>query len=471
MNIAFFYPLVWLGGLAIAVPVWLHLRRRFEKNVVRFSALRFLEDQPVPRQSPLRLRDVLLLALRVLAVLLLVTAFTWPYNPDFLTERPTESRVYLLDNTLSHQANGGFARSRRRLIEEMEKASPETQIAVIELTARPRVISYFGDNRQTAAQKVRALEASFQRGSYTAAFRQADTLLADALGERKCVLVYSDNQENQWTEILKAPPFLRDVEVVLSTTREATAANVAVARPRVQRTFTGNKSVVDFAVELYNQGQVETATVTLRANGREIMRRPVRLADQPAWTMFTAQWEADPRDYLSGEVSITGKPDALAGDNRVFFSLAPMREGRVALLADSPFLRAALSPEVMRGYWAIRLLEPNQAAKELRAGEAADVLCVESEYLRSSDVRSLVLHYLNPSPLESNLTYLKSTEDIQPQLVRSSSDKTKPGAISAGVELTRSQILRQHIWWVMLLAGLALLLSESTWLAARKERS
>jgi hypothetical protein len=353
----------------------------------------------------------------------------------------------------------------------MEKASPETQIAVIELTSRPRVISYFGDNRQTAAQKVRALEASFQRGSYTAAFRQADTLLADALGERKCVLVYSDNQENQWTEILKAPPFLRDVEVVLSTTREATAANVAVARPRVQRTFTGNKSVVDFAVELYNQGQVETATVTLRANGREIMRRPVRLADQPAWTMFTAQWEADPRDYLSGEVSITGKPDALAGDNRVFFSLAPMREGRVALLADSPFLRAALSPEVMRGYLATRLLEPNQAAKELRAGEAADVLCVESEYLRSSDVRSLVLHYLNPSPLESNLTYLKSTEDIQPQLVRSSSDKTKPGAISAGVELTRSQILRQHIWWVMLLAGLALLLSESTWLAARKERS
>ena len=44
MNIAFFYPLVWLGGLAIAVPVWLHLRRRFERNVVRFSALRFLED-------------------------------------------------------------------------------------------------------------------------------------------------------------------------------------------------------------------------------------------------------------------------------------------------------------------------------------------------------------------------------------------------------------------------------------------
>jgi hypothetical protein len=94
-------------------------------------------------------------------------------------------------------------------------------------------------------------------------------------------------------------------------------------------------------------------------------------------------------------------------------------------------------------------------------------------YMLTYDTNALgpMVLSVNPSPLESDLTYLKSTEDIQPQLVRSSSDRTKPGAISAGVELTRSQILRQHIWWVMLLAGLALLLSESTWLAARKERS
>lgn len=677
MSIAFFNPLFWLGAVAVAVPLWLHLRRRFERNVVRFSALRFLEDQPVARRSPLRLRDLLLLALRMLAVLLLVGAFAWPYNPDLLVEKPAESRVYLLDNTLSRQAGGGWARSRSRLVEEMEKAGPETQIAVIELTARPRVISSFGDDRGSAVQKVRALEASFERGSYAAALRQVDSLMADAVGDRKRVFIYGDNQENQWAEIIGAPPFLRDVEVVLSATDQAAAANVSVAKPRVRRTFTGNKSVVDLAVEVYGQGEVETATVTVRANGREIISRAVELAGQAAPMTFTAQWEAEPGDYLIGEVSISSTRDALAGDNRVFFALAPMREGRVALLADSPFLRTALSPEVMRGYWSMQLLDPADAGKELQGGELADVLCIESKYLRSSDVRNLVLHYLdsgggvllvvnhvspviraflsqlgfetqpaaavpasastfryiftdhpvfrpfrspdfgsltdinvfryhrlesrqaiplifsesgeglfyqatntkgrlfvcafgfdradtnwplhptfipfldqcfqsargdadaatsfepgdmfaqdvdagksvrefvlrdgerevrrgevidgrvefvvpgkpgcytltydaevseavvltvNPSPLESDLTYLASPEDVQGGLVRSSSDETQAAAMTTGFELRRFQILGQHIWWLALLAGLGVLLVESVWLAAGKER-
>ena len=678
MSIAFLYPLVWLGGLAIAVPVWLHLRRRVERNVVRFSALQFLEDQPMPQRSPLRLRDLLLLAMRVLAVLLLLAAFAWPYNPEVLTEKPSESRVYLLDNTLSHQASAGFTRARNRLADEIEGAGPEAQIAVIELTARPQVISYFGESHQAVAQKVRTLEASFQRGSYTSAFRQVDALLADALGQRKRVLIYSDNQKNQWTEMLEAAPFLRDVEIEMVTTHEAAAANVALARPRVQRTFIGNESIVDLAVEVYHLGPLKTATVTIQANGKGIASRPVQLADQPEWAVFTAQWPADPGDYLSGEVSITGEPDALAGDNRVFFSLPPMKEGRVTLLADSPFLRAALSPEVMGGYWATRLLEPAEAAEELRAAELADALCLESKYLRSSDVRDLVMRYLNnrravllivnqmspvvrtflsqfgfeaqpnaaevaetstfryvftghpvfrpfrspdfgnlmdinifrhnrlratqatplifsqsgdglfyqatdtkgpllvcafgfersdtdwplhptfvpfldlcfqnargdadvvttfepgdmfvqdvpveepvhefvlkdragelrrgpvedgrvefavpekpgsymltydadmadpmvlsvnASPLESDLTHLKASEDVESRLVRSSVDDPKPEVINASAKLTRSQIVRQNIWWFALLAGLALLFGESTWLAAAKERT
>ena len=594
-----------------------------------------------------------------------------------LAAKPAESRVYLLDNTLSHQADGGLTRSRSRLLEEMEEADPETQIAVIELTSRPRLISSFGEDRRSAAQEVRALEASFERGSYAAALRQVDTLMADAVGDRKRVFIYSDNQENQWTEILDAPPFLRDVEVVLPAAGQAAPTNVAVAKPRARRTFTGNKSVVDFAVEVYGQGDVDTATVTIRANGRQIISRDVQLAAEPSRMMFTAQWEADPHDYLIGEVSISSTPDSLSGDNRVFFALAPKKEGRVALMADSPFLRTALSPEVMGGYWATRLLDPAEAAKELQGGELADVLCIESKYLRSSDVRNLVLGYLdshgavllvinhvspvvraflsqlgfetqpagavpasastfryiftdhpvfrpfrspdfgsltdinvfryhrlesrqaiplifsesgdgifyqaknmkgrlfvcafgfdradtnwplqatfipfldqcfqnasgdagaattfepgdtfvqdvpagksvrqfvlrdgdrelsrgevtndrvefvvpdkpgnytltydadvsdtvvltvNPSPHESDLTYLASTEELQLGLVRSSSDETKSAATNAGIELRRSQILQQHIWWVALLAGLALLLGESVWLAAGKER-
>jgi hypothetical protein len=69
-------------------------------------------------------------------------------------------------------------------------------------------------------------------------------------------------------------------------------------------------------------------------------------------------------------------------------------EGKVALLAQSPYLRLALSPEVMRGRWAARILEPSRLAAEVADGQDADVLCLESNYLQSSEARKLLWRYL-----------------------------------------------------------------------------
>src|SRR5439155_26195852 len=138
-----------------AAPIWLHLRRKKETNLIQFSALRFLEDEPQPRQSPLRLRDLLLFALRVLALLLLLAGFAWPYLRGANTAPIKESRIYILDNTLSHQANDGFTRDRDRILGEVSKAGGNIQVAVIELTATPRVVVSFGDDRETARQKLK----------------------------------------------------------------------------------------------------------------------------------------------------------------------------------------------------------------------------------------------------------------------------------------------------------------------------
>src|SRR5438552_9658710 len=191
MNVSLLYPLALLGALAIAAPLWLHLRRKTETNLVKFSALRFLDDQPQPRRSPLRLRDLLLFALRLLALLLLVTAFAWPYEHDGDQLVVQESRVYVLDNTLSHQANDGFTKDRDRIAQEIARAGSRIQIAVIELTSQPRVIVSFGDSREAAAEKLKQRRPSFQRGSYLAAFRQANTLLANSLGDRKRIIFCS----------------------------------------------------------------------------------------------------------------------------------------------------------------------------------------------------------------------------------------------------------------------------------------
>jgi hypothetical protein len=391
----FFNPWLLLGALALAAPLWLHLRRKEARNLIQFSALRFLDDQPEPRRAPYRLRDLLLLALRALALLLLVAAFAWPYLRSPEQAPIQESRVYILDNTLSHQANGRFSQDRDRVAGEVRKAGHDVQVAVVELTSNPRVVAGFGDNRVRAVENIKALQPSFQRGSYLAAFRQAGALLANSLGERKRIIFFGDNQENQWSENGNTPPFLRDVQVEFAETAGPALPNLSLAEARAQRIFLGDKSLVNFTVKLRHIGEAKEANVVLRANNQGIINRTVNLEGQPETILLQAQWEADPAAWLQGDATVDGTPDALAGDNRVFFCLAPVVEGKVALLAQSPYLRLALSPEIMRGQWAARIIEPSRLSAELETNQDADVLCLESSFLQSGDARKLLHRYLS----------------------------------------------------------------------------
>ena len=75
----FLSPLFLIGAAAAAVPIVLHLLRREPETRVRFAAVHLLRHAPVEHSSRRRLRELLLLALRVAALLLLALAFARPF--------------------------------------------------------------------------------------------------------------------------------------------------------------------------------------------------------------------------------------------------------------------------------------------------------------------------------------------------------------------------------------------------------
>ncbi len=395
MNFGLLNPWFLLAAAAAGATVWLHLRRRSEKNLLRFSTLRFLEACPQARASPRRLQDVLLFLLRVLAVCLLAAAFAWPYLKGQGRVAIRESQVYILDNTLSHQAGGGLERARERVAEELRRAPGDVQTAVIELTGQPRVVAGFADDRLEAARRVAELPPSFQRGSYLAAFRQAHTLLSASLGENKRLVFATDSQENQWTENSSAPPFLDNTAVDLWKPAGSNAPNVSLSDPRLQRVFLGEKSLVNFTVNLKWSHAPGRVTVILQANAQTIFSQNLDLTNRSGAMLLQGQWEAEPGLWLQGTAAVRAGADALAGDNSVFFTLPPVQEGKLALLALSPYLRLALSPEIMRGYWETRVLDPASLAAEAAGSRDADVLVIESAYLQSAGARQLVDRYLS----------------------------------------------------------------------------
>src|SRR5215471_18599634 len=101
----FVAPLVLLGLGALAVPVIVHLIQRERKRVVEFPSLMFLRRIPYQSVRRRRLRDILLLMVRLAALTLIVLAFARPFfRRDSLSaaaQNGAREAVILVDTSYS----------------------------------------------------------------------------------------------------------------------------------------------------------------------------------------------------------------------------------------------------------------------------------------------------------------------------------------------------------------------------------
>lgn len=165
-----------------------------------------------------------------------------------------------------------------------------------------------------------------------------------------------------------------------SAPRHSTLANLSVARPRLRRQLLGDQAVVECQFDVTRCGPVHSATVRVTSGGREIVEQSIEFAEGESTLTLAFEWPVDPQDWLEGVIHVDGPRDSLEGDNRAYFALPPVQLGTVHLLADSRYLRTALSPDVMRGRWEVRQLELDELPL---APPQFDVLCIESSQLTS----------------------------------------------------------------------------------------
>src|ERR1700748_3432984 len=110
-----------LGALAaIAVPVIIHLINRERKVVVEFPSLMFLQKIPYRSVRRQKIRHLLLLILRCLALALLVAAFARPFfqrKQAAIGTSGAREVVILLD----HSSSMGYANRWQRARDEAKK--------------------------------------------------------------------------------------------------------------------------------------------------------------------------------------------------------------------------------------------------------------------------------------------------------------------------------------------------------------
>src|SRR5262249_53852870 len=122
--VTFLSPLFLLGAAAAAVPIVLHLLKREPEPRVKFAVVRLLKQAPVEHTEKHRLRELLLLALRVATLVLLALAFARPFFPGRAAAGTAGTTVVALDTSFSMGAPGRFERARQLAKDAIGRAAP-----------------------------------------------------------------------------------------------------------------------------------------------------------------------------------------------------------------------------------------------------------------------------------------------------------------------------------------------------------
>jgi hypothetical protein len=188
----FLYPVFLLGGLAIAVPIVLHFLRRDVAPTVPFSAVRLLHRSPVARSKRLRLRDLLLLAARVMALLLLAAAFARPYLAD--ASHGPSLRIVAIDRSFSMNAPGRFAHAIDLARRAIDEASAGERVAVVAFDDHAETIAPPGP-AGAARTSLASLAPTFGSTRFGEVFTKAAEI---ASGDDARLVLITDLQRSGW---------------------------------------------------------------------------------------------------------------------------------------------------------------------------------------------------------------------------------------------------------------------------------
>ena len=98
-------PQLLLALFAIAIPIIIHLFNLRKYKTVRFSSIRFLKEIKQAKRSYSRLKNLLILLSRILAITFLVLAFAKPFIPSKEQETEIAKNIFFyIDNSFSMES-------------------------------------------------------------------------------------------------------------------------------------------------------------------------------------------------------------------------------------------------------------------------------------------------------------------------------------------------------------------------------
>lgn len=327
---AFLNPIFLLGAIAAGLPILVHLVRRTRAPRIPFPSLMFLRKIEQKTIRHRKLRNLLLLLMRCLALLLLALAFSRPF---FTSSTPVSaagdhpSTVILVDGSYSMKYGETFNRARQSAQNMINEAAASEHLAVVLFSRNYQVLMPLKADRAEATAVVADMQPGLDSTDYLQAIQAADAILKDAgRGEHRIFLI-SDFQDIGWNRAAPPVKLAPDLKLYPIDVSEAKNTNIAVAAVTADPVIYAQKYDGKAIARVSNFGsdEVETA-IEFKINDMPAERKPLKLSPGGTQNVEFTGFNV-PEGSNRATVEISG--DNFALDNKFFFTIRRENQTRV----------------------------------------------------------------------------------------------------------------------------------------------
>ena len=344
---SFLHPWFLLALSAVSIPVIIHLFhfRRYRKEY--FSNIKFLQQITDETERQARLRHLLVLISRILAIVFLVMAFARPYIPaDDTGPAPDGNRLSIfVDNSFSMEAASPYgtlldhARESAREIAETFDPADRFQLLTNDLegrhqrfVSREEFLTMLNDVDFSPA--VRTIPEIMDR--------QAALFEEEAGRVNRFAFVLSDFQKNILDPADLEPDTLYNRFFVPFQSQQP--ANLFIDSVWIESPVRMSGQTITLMVHIFNDSDESLDNQPVRLYINDTQRSVATFDVRPrSGTDVPLTWTIGPADHQQGRVEITDHP--VTFDDRFYFSFAVSNQIPVLVInqdSPNPFISALL---------------------------------------------------------------------------------------------------------------------------------
>jgi hypothetical protein len=337
---AFLAPAFLALGLLAGVPVLVHFLRRRIGRTVDFPAVRYLARMEQEHSKDLKLKNRLLLLLRIIACLALALAAARPIARLFGVGHAPVALALVIDNSMS---SGVVADGRARF----DSVRAEARRVLNDLSGDDRAWLVTADGRVIGGAPAALTEALTTmtplggRGNLTLATQRALGLARSGAPRTPVVALVSDGQRSEFVSdsVVDAGA----IPIVALTVGGSAVANRAVLEARPDPVRWTPSGSVSLAVAANT-----TTPWRLTLDGRTVARGDAPAATMAAPARITQKLASTGSGWMRGSVELDA--DALRADDTRWFAIRVAPPPMVVVRNEGgPFLSAALGTLVDEG--------------------------------------------------------------------------------------------------------------------------